>query len=106
MISLVRAAGLARNIAVLGCLITPVWAGQSASCRPTLHDFRVLKKGMTYGEVEKLFGCPGRRGAPVRFGRNTRVDYSWFGHGTFGANIHLTFMNGHLAAKSQLGLHR
>lgn len=101
-----RITGMAQAILVICCLIPPAWAEQPKTCRPTLENFRALKAGMSHFQVEKHLGCRGRRGTPVRVGRNTRIDYSWFGHGSFGANIHLTFMNGRLADKSELGLRR
>lgn len=97
---------MAQAVAALGFVLSPACAEQPKSCRPTLKDFRALEKGMSHAQVETRLGCRGRRGTPVRVGRNTRVDDSWLGHGTFGANIHLTFMNGRLVDKSELGLRR
>lgn len=88
----------------MACMLAPAWAGQPKSCRPTLRDYEALQKGLTYGQVENRFGCGGRRSIAVRSGSRLRTTYEWFGHGTFGANINLTFVNGRLTDKSQLGL--
>jgi hypothetical protein len=82
-------------------------AARSPGARPCRVDhaqYTALKHGMSYGHVRDLLGCGGRRVSHLTIGREKRATYSWRGHGTYGANLTLTFRNGRLTDKSQLGL--
>jgi hypothetical protein len=77
---------------------------QPASCRPGLAEYRALKRGDSLKAVSERLGCPGRRRFGFKIGERRRSVYVWQGAGRFGANIDLTFENGRLSDKSQLGL--
>ncbi len=94
---------------VLGPALLILLAGvgssaQAAGCRASLAEYRGLKKGDTLASVVQRLGCRGRKFASVAYGRQRRVNYSWRGEGNFGANITLTFVNGRLTDKFELGL--
>ncbi len=92
---------------LLGLLLAasgPATAAQPASCRPSLAEYRALKRGDSLTAVAARLGCPGRRRFGFKIGERRRSVYVWQGAGRFGANIDLTFENGRLSDKSQLGL--
>ena len=76
----------------------------AASCRVDGGQYAALKHGMSYAHVRHVLGCGGRRVSHLTIGHEERTTYSWRGRGTYGANLTLTFRNGHLTDKSQLGL--
>lgn len=76
-------------------------AGQ---CRVDHAQYAALTHGMSYGQVRERLGCGGRRVSHLTIGSEERATYSWRGHGTYGANLTLTFRNDRLTDKSQLGL--
>lgn len=99
--------GVLFGAAVLASLVAAApaaQAGEPATCRPTLADFRTLRKGMSYAESVEQLGCPGRKVTDLAVGHNHRAIYSWQGRGSYGANLNLTFRNGRLTGRSQLGL--
>ena len=59
---------------------------------------------MSRAAVERHLGCAGRRVSRLRIGTQRRAVYTWYGRGTYGANLNVTFAAGRLADKSQLGL--
>ncbi len=79
-------------------------SSQASACRASLAEYRALQKGDTLAAVVKRLGCRGRKVTDLAYGRQRRVNYSWRGEGNFGANITLTFVNGRLDDKSELGL--
>ena len=91
LVSLIAAAPIAR-------------AAQPPACRPTVADFRSLRLGMSYAQSVAHLGCPGRKVTDLAIGHNHRAIYSWRGRGSYGANLNLTFRNGRLTDRSQLGL--
>lgn len=89
-------------LVALPCL--PAGAATS-SCRVDRTHYTALHKGMTYRSIAARLGCPGRRISHLTIGDTHRATYSWSARGTYGANVTLTFRNGRLTDKSQLGLH-
>ncbi|MCJ2013625.1 DUF3862 domain-containing protein [Methylobacterium sp. J-076] len=83
----------------------PSLAAHHAECRVTRQDYAALKHGMSYHHAVERLGCPGRRVTHMTIGTVRRATYSWRGTGRTGANLVLTFRNGRLISKSQLGLH-
>ncbi|MCJ2090093.1 DUF3862 domain-containing protein [Methylobacterium sp. E-005] len=73
-------------------------------CRVDRTQYAALKQGMSYAQVRDRLGCGGRRVSHLTIGSEARATYSWRGHGTYGANLTLTFRNNRLTDKSQLGL--
>lgn len=90
--------------AILVLLVGCSGAAQASSCRASLAEYRALGKGQTLASVIRRIGCRGRKVADVSNGRQRRVDYAWRGEGRFGANVTLTFVNGRLTDKFELGL--
>lgn len=84
-------------------LLAPLPAAAKA-CRVDRAHYAALHKGMTYAQVTAHLGCKGRRVSHLAIGDIHRATYSWAGHGTYGANLTLTFRNGRLTDKAQLGL--
>jgi hypothetical protein len=76
----------------------------SPGCRVDRAQFDALRSGMSERRVRTLLGCHGRRVSHLTVGKSHRATYSWPGHGTYGANLTLTFQDGHLTDKAQLGL--
>ncbi|MGU3539566.1 DUF3862 domain-containing protein [Methylobacterium sp. A54F] len=91
---------------VLAILVLPAPAAAETGCRVDRTRYDALKTGMPYRKVRMLLGCDGRRVSHLTIGRSRRATYSWPGHGTYGANLTLTFRNDRLTDKSQLGLRR
>ncbi|MGU3336437.1 DUF3862 domain-containing protein [Methylobacterium mesophilicum] len=78
---------------------------RTAECRVTREAYASLKQGTRYNQAVKILGCPGRRMTHMEIGTVQRSTYSWRGTGRTGANLNLSFRNGRLTSKSQLGLH-
>lgn len=94
---------LALAALLLGVSGLPATA-RSADCRVTRDAYASLKHGTRYSRAVKILGCPGRRVTHMEIGTVQRSTYSWRGTGRTGANLNLSFRNGRLTSKSQLGL--
>ncbi|QEE37798.1 MULTISPECIES: DUF3862 domain-containing protein [unclassified Methylobacterium] len=92
---------LASLLLIVGSL--PATA-RTAECRVTRDAYASLKQGTHYDQAVKILGCPGRRVTHMEIGTVQRATYSWRGTGRTGANLNLSFRNGRLTSKSQLGL--
>lgn len=79
-------------------------SARHAECRVTHEAYAALKRGMSYPHAVKLLGCPGRPLTHMTIGTVRRATYSWRGTGRTGANLVISFRNGRLTSKSQLGL--
>ncbi|WP_456684780.1 DUF3862 domain-containing protein [Bradyrhizobium sp. P5_C11_2] len=79
-------------------------AAPTPGCRVDWAHYASLEVGMSYQRVRDLLGCAGRRLSTLNIGEGKRATYSWAGRGSYGANLTLTFHNGHLTDKAQLGL--
>jgi hypothetical protein len=93
--------------AALAALLTVLIAPMSAiasECRTTREAYGALKHGMSYRRAVEILGCQGRAVTSMHIGKTHRATYSWRGTGTYGANLTLSFRNGHLTSKSQPGL--
>lgn len=88
---------------VAGALAAPLPAA-AKGCRVDRAHYAALHTGMTLHRVTEHLGCKGRRVSHLTIGDIHRATYSWTGHGTYGANLTLTFRNGRLTDKAQLGL--
>lgn len=76
----------------------------ASECRATRVAYGALKHGMPYHRVVEILGCPGRTVTRMSIGEARRTTYAWQGTGRYGANLTLSFRNGQLTGKSQLGL--
>ena len=72
----------------------------------TMAEYNQIKEGMTYDEVCDIIGAEGELGADSSFGGYSAEVYTWKGTLYFisGANASISFMNGKVTAKAQVGL--
>ena len=70
----------------------------------TMSEYNEIQNGMTYDEVVEIVGGPGQpsvsSGSP---GYQIEL-YTWYGNGTAGSNANVTFTNGQVTGKAQVGL--
>lgn len=85
----------------VGCVAT---GAEAKECRATRSAYDRIETGMSMAQVRTIFGCEGRQITHMTIGATRRATYSWRGAGRYGANVTLTFRNGHLTRKAQLGL--
>ncbi|MEQ2456306.1 DUF3862 domain-containing protein [Flavonifractor hominis] len=70
----------------------------------TMEEYNQIQSGMTYDQVVEIIGGPGESTASSGSG-NYQIDmYTWYGNGTAGSNASITFTNGMVSAKAQIGL--
>lgn len=72
----------------------------------TLDEFNQIQTGMTYEEVTNIIGSGGTLTSDVSIGDekyHTQI-YSWYGNTITGANANVTFQNGKVVGKAQVGL--
>ncbi len=69
-----------------------------------LEKFNKIQTGMTYEEVVAIIGEEGTVVSESEIGNIKTTLYSWYGEGTIGANASITFQNGKVTSKAQLGL--
>ncbi|MDO9429254.1 MAG: DUF3862 domain-containing protein [Methylobacterium sp.] len=86
---------------MVGCVAT---GAQAKECRATRSAYDRIETGMSMARVRTIFGCEGRQITHMTIGATRRATYSWRGAGRYGANVTLTFRNGRLTRKAQLGL--
>jgi hypothetical protein len=89
---------------VLGIAAAGITSGiggtASTVCKVNLAKFNNMKPGMSFWQIERDVGCPGRELSRSR----STVRVTWDGQGFFGANMNATFHNDKLVAKTQFGL--
>lgn len=73
---------------------------------PTISkaEFEALSTGITYEKAVEIIGGEGELSSQVDVGGYDTRLYIWKGEGSFGANANVTFQNGKLVSKAQLGL--
>ena len=69
----------------------------------TLEEFNQIQNGMSYSDVVAIIGGEGVLTSESSVGGTTMELFSWEGT-SLGANGNVTFMNGKVTAKAQLGL--
>lgn len=72
----------------------------------TLEEFNKIESGMTYEQVKEIIGSDGTLTSDVSIGDekyHTQI-YSWYGNTITGANANVTFQNGKVVGKAQVGL--
>ena len=91
---------------LLGLLVLPCGSASAkpSGCRATHPAYASLKHGTSYRRVVERLGCPGRRVTHMTIGKTEQTTYTWRGTGSYGANIAVSFRNGRLTSKSQLGV--
>ena len=94
----------ALRLALVAATLAAPLPAAAKGCRVDRAHYAALHKGMTLHRVTEHLGCTGRRVSHLTIGDIHRATYSWAGHGTYGANLTLTFRNDRLTDKAQLGL--
>lgn len=94
----------ALRLALVAATLAAPLPAAAKGCRVDQAHYAALHKGMTLHRVTEHLGCKGRRVSHLTIGDIHRATYSWAGHGTYGANLTLTFRNDRLTDKTQLGL--
>lgn len=70
----------------------------------TLKEYNSLRTGTNYRQCVKTIGGEGELILESSYGDYKIEMYSWKGNGDIGANAVITFEDGKLSAKSQIGL--
>jgi hypothetical protein len=70
----------------------------------TLDRFNQIKMGMPFYEVAEIMGDYGTVMSEAGSGQYHTTLHSWSGNGTVGSNANVTFQNGTVIAKAQVGL--
>ena len=70
----------------------------------TMAEFNQIQTGMTYEEVVAIVGSPGEIISTSTVAGYTVTMISWYGDAYSGANANVTFSNGEVTAKAQIGL--
>lgn len=72
--------------------------------RITLEEYNKIQTGMTYEEVVNIVGSPGTDTVTSEVAGYSMRVVSWEGNGFVGSNANVTFSNGSVSAKAQIGL--
>lgn len=84
---------------------SPSLAQQFASdCEVTADAFNTLYAGMSYNRVASLIGCEGDLTSDLKLGNGKIQKYSWNGNGLNSSFATITFMNGSMIGREELGL--
>ena len=70
----------------------------------TMEEYNKIDTGMTYKEVKKIIGSDGELSSKADSGDMTIEIYTWYGNGVAGSNANVTFTNGEVSGKAQVGL--
>lgn len=70
----------------------------------TKEEFNKIESGMTYEEVVQIIGSSGSLSSKVDSDVVVIEIYTWYGNGMAGSNANVTFQNGKVTAKAQIGL--
>ena len=70
----------------------------------TMSEYNQIKTGMTYEEVINIVGSPGEVSIQSESGGFNLTMITWYGNGTAGSNANVSFQNGKVMGKAQVGL--
>lgn len=70
----------------------------------TLDEFNQIQSGMTYEQVVEIVGSEGNPTVQSDGAGTSYQMYTWYGNGTAGSNANVTFLNGTVTSKAQIGL--
>lgn len=70
----------------------------------TMDEYNQIQTGMTYDEVVAIVGSPGEVISTSTVAGYTVTMVAWYGDSYSGANANVTFSNGEVTAKAQIGL--
>ena len=76
---------------------------EEKGCYATLEKFNEIQHGMTYEEVVNIIGCDGTLSSDVGAGSYNIKMYYWYAENNV-SNMVLSFDNGKLSGKNQIGL--
>lgn len=79
-------------------------SGEDDSALMTMEEFEAIENGMTYEEVVNIVGGEGELSNTASSGDYTIELYSWTGNGSANSNANVTFQNGVVTGKAQVGL--
>ena len=98
-------------LAVIGVAVMWDWfdeattvGGRGDGVDVTLAEFDAVQVGMTLAEVERIIGGEGSMMSAAGEGATRSEMWSWDGRGTLGANVIISFSDGKVIAKTQVGL--
>lgn len=77
--------------------------GNGSGPKATKAKYKKVKTGMSLKQVEKVFGGEGELTSDTKIAGYTTRIYTWYGD-SLGANCTITFSNGKVSSKAQLGL--
>lgn len=83
---------------------TPVIIYDTEDILITLDEYNKIQNNMSYMEVVDIIGSLGTQQASAGDGAYATFIYNWDGNGTIGSNASITFQNGKVIAKAQVGL--
>ncbi len=70
----------------------------------TMEEFNKIENGMSYKKVCKIIGFNGELTSTAGSGEYVVEIYTWYGNGVAGSNANVTFQNGKVTGKAQVGL--
>lgn len=70
----------------------------------TLDEYNQIQSGMTYEQVVEIVGSEGNPTVQSDGAGTSYQMYTWYGNGTAGSNANVTFLNGTVTSKAQIGL--
>ncbi len=70
----------------------------------TLEEFNKIETGMSYEEVQEIVGSAGEVSVQSGSGEFSITMVTWYGNGMAGSNANVTFTNGEVTGKAQVGL--
>ena len=70
----------------------------------TLDEFNQIQSGMSYEQVVEIVGSEGSPTVQSDGAGTSYQMYTWYGNGTAGSNANVTFLNGTVTSKAQIGL--
>ena len=70
----------------------------------TMEEYDKIESGMSYEEVRDIIGSDGELTSTSSVGEYKVDIYTWYGDGAVGANANVTFENGSVVGKAQVGL--
>ena len=79
-------------------------AGRDNGVEMTLEEFDQIQNGMTLEQVQVIVGGPGALTSSGGDGEFKTELFSWDGTDNFGANANVSFQNGVVIGKAQVGL--
>jgi RNA polymerase subunit RPABC4/transcription elongation factor Spt4 len=70
----------------------------------TMDEYDQIETGMSYKKVVKIIGSDGELSSKVDSNGYVIEIYTWYGNGVAGSNANVTFENGKVSGKAQVGL--